>query len=327
MSGADRRRDAPDRDPELLQWLYDFAFLSFSGTMGVFLIGSLLWMAAILIDHNRVFPKWFGYLNLCNALTEVVVAPAWIFHRGVFAWNGLICWWINIVVFGVYTGAFIVLLRQMIRREDFGAAGVARPGAGRVTGLQVGRRHRRPVAHVPGQPDMWAFVLFETLIFTGYFRRLPAAAHRGGRRPSWTRRPTGPAHRGVQHHRVAAQLVVGGAVASSRHARGAYGSAHRDALLTVLFGVVFAVSKVSEWIGQLGRGNGVAGNEFFTFYYFLTGIHFLHLLIGFVVPAIVGYQIRGPARRSQNLIETGATYWHTVDFLWVLIFALLYVVR
>ncbi|MCB0944209.1 MAG: hypothetical protein H6522_05635 [Mycolicibacterium sp.] len=112
----------PNRDPELLQWLYDFAFLSFSGTMGVFLIGSLLWMAAILIDRNRVFPTWFGYLNLCNALTEVVVAPAWIFHRGVFAWNGLICWWINIVVFGVYTGAFIVLLRQMIRREDFGAA-------------------------------------------------------------------------------------------------------------------------------------------------------------------------------------------------------------
>ena len=22
---------------------------------------------------------------------------------------------------------------------------------------------------VPGQPDMWAFVLFETLVFTGYF--------------------------------------------------------------------------------------------------------------------------------------------------------------
>jgi nitric oxide reductase NorE protein len=26
-------------------------------------------------------------------------------------------------------------------------------------------------------------------------------------------------------------------------------------------------------------------------------------------------------------VETCATYWHTVDFLWVLIFALLYVVR
>ena len=71
----------PDRDPALIRWLYDFAFLSFSGTMGVFLVGSLLWMVAILLDKNRVFPKWFGYLNLCNALTEVVVAPAWIFKR------------------------------------------------------------------------------------------------------------------------------------------------------------------------------------------------------------------------------------------------------
>jgi hypothetical protein len=110
----------PDRDPALIQWLYDFAFLSFSGTMGVFLIGSLVWMLAILIDKNRVFPKWFGYLNLCNALTEVVVAPAWMFHRGAFAWNGAIAWWINVFVFVFYTAVFIVLLRKMIAREDFG---------------------------------------------------------------------------------------------------------------------------------------------------------------------------------------------------------------
>jgi hypothetical protein len=111
----------PDRDPELIHWLYDFAFLSFSGTMGVFMIGSLVWMVAVLLDKNRVFPKWFGYLSLCNALTEVVVAPAWIFQRGAFAWNGAIAWWINMVVFVLYTFVFIVLLRKMIEREDFGA--------------------------------------------------------------------------------------------------------------------------------------------------------------------------------------------------------------
>ena len=111
----------PERDPKLIGWLYDFAFLSFVATMGVFLIGSLVWMAAILLDRNRVFPKWFGYLNLCNALTEVVVSPVCIFKSGVFAWNGLIAWWIDVVVFGIYTGVFIVLLRNMIVREDFGA--------------------------------------------------------------------------------------------------------------------------------------------------------------------------------------------------------------
>jgi hypothetical protein len=110
----------PEWDPQLQRWLYDLGFLSFSGTMGVFLIGSLIWMTAILLDKNRVFPKWFGYLNLCNALTEVVVSPSWIFQRGVFAWNGLIAWWIDVVVFGIYTGVFIYLLRNMIEREDFG---------------------------------------------------------------------------------------------------------------------------------------------------------------------------------------------------------------
>jgi len=115
----------PDRDPRLILWLYDFAFLSFVGTMGVFLLGSLVWMTAILIDKNQVFPKWFGYLNLCNALTEVVVAPAWLFHRGVFAWNGLIAWWINMVVFVTYTAVFIILLRKMIQREDFGTGALA----------------------------------------------------------------------------------------------------------------------------------------------------------------------------------------------------------
>lgn len=110
----------PDRNPYLQQWLFDLGFLSYVGTMGVFLVGSLVWMVAILIDKNRVFPKWFGYLNLCNALTEVVVSPAWIFHNGVFAWNGLIAWWINMVVFGLYTGVFITLLQRMIKREDFG---------------------------------------------------------------------------------------------------------------------------------------------------------------------------------------------------------------
>jgi hypothetical protein len=110
----------PDRDPELIHWLYDLAFMAFDGTMGVFLIGSLVWMVAILLDKNRVFPKWFAYLNLCNALTEVVVAPAWIFKDGVFAWDGAITWWLDMVVFVIYTAVFITQLRNMILREDFG---------------------------------------------------------------------------------------------------------------------------------------------------------------------------------------------------------------
>ena len=192
--------------------------------------------------------------------------------------------------------------------------------------MNLATKPAKPDTHIPGQPDMWAFVLFETLIFTGYFSVYLFQRTHQAQQFLHAQAQLDP-RIGVVNTIVllASSWSVARCVQSAR--AGSYRTAHRDAALTVIFGLVFLVSKVSEWIAQLHRGNGVSGNEFFTFYYFLTGIHFLHLLIGFVVLGIVIYQIRSPARRSQNLIETGATYWHTVDFLWVLIFALLYVVR
>jgi hypothetical protein len=38
----------------------------------------------------------------------------------VLAWNGQIAWCLDMIVFGIYTGVFLFLLRQMIQREDFG---------------------------------------------------------------------------------------------------------------------------------------------------------------------------------------------------------------
>ena len=67
-----------------------------------------------------MFPKWFAYLNICNLITEFVIAPAWIQKRGAFSWNGVISFWIDTAVFVVYTVVFITLLRKMIVREDFG---------------------------------------------------------------------------------------------------------------------------------------------------------------------------------------------------------------
>ena len=49
-----------------------------------------------------------------------MIAPSWIFQRGVLAWNGVIAWWIDVVVFGMYTGVFIYLLRNLIQRDDLG---------------------------------------------------------------------------------------------------------------------------------------------------------------------------------------------------------------
>jgi len=108
----------PDRSPELMGLLYDLGFLAFSGTMGIFLVGSLIWALAILLDRNGILPKWFGYFNICNALTEVVVATCVVYKTGPFAWNGVISFYINFVVFGIYTGVFIMQLQKLAQRED-----------------------------------------------------------------------------------------------------------------------------------------------------------------------------------------------------------------
>ena len=182
------------------------------------------------------------------------------------------------------------------------------------------------VKFVPGQPDMWAFVLFETLVFTAYFGFY--LFYRTQNPDLFLRSQAQLDMRfGVFNTLVLllSSWSVARCVQSAR--AGAYRPALKDAYLTAMFGLVFMVSKVFEWARQIRMGNGFATNDFFTYYYFLTGIHFVHLLIGFVVLGVVVYQLRGPTRRSQELVETCATYWHTVDFLWVLIFALLYVVR
>ena len=108
---------------------------------------------------------------------------------------------------------------------------------------------------------------------------------------------------------------------------GSFRVATANAYLTMLFGFVFLVSKVREWTLEIEQGYSFTTDEFSSFYYFLTAIHFIHLLIGLVVLAVAVRELRSPARQSQKIIETCATYWHTIDFLWVLIFALLYVMR
>ena len=187
----------------------------------------------------------------------------------------------------------------------------------------------KPAKFVPGQPDMWAFVLFETLVFTAYFgfylffrARSPelflhSQAHLDLRI-------------GIFNTLVLllSSWSVARCVQSSR--AGAYRAALRDVFITVAFAAVFLFFKVFEWVRLVHTGNGFDSNDFFTYYFFLTGIHFVHLLIGFVVLGVIVYQLRSAASRpraSQEIVETCATYWHTVDFLWVLIFALLYVVR
>jgi nitric oxide reductase NorE protein len=184
----------------------------------------------------------------------------------------------------------------------------------------------KPAKFVPGQPDMWMFVLFETLLFTGYFSVYLVS--RNQNRELYLQSQADLDLR-IGVFNTIALLLSSWAIARCVQAAraGAYRSATLNAYLTISFGLVFLVSKILEWIKEIQMGNTFTSNEFFQHYFFLTSIHCIHVLIGFIVLGVLVYQLSSPHRRSQQLVETCATYWHTIDFLWVLIFALLYVVR
>ena len=183
-----------------------------------------------------------------------------------------------------------------------------------------------PVKSVPGQPDMWLFVLFESLLFTGY---LSVYLFSRTQNQVLFLQSQADLDLRIGVFNTIALLLSSWAIARCVQASraGAYRSALTNAFLTILFGLAFLVAKVIEWVKEIGIGNTFTSDEFFQHYFFLTSIHCIHVLIGFVVLGVVVYQLRSPLRRSQQLVETCATYWHTVDFLWVLIFASLYVVR
>ncbi|WP_273733659.1 cytochrome c oxidase subunit 3 [Mycolicibacterium septicum] len=179
---------------------------------------------------------------------------------------------------------------------------------------------------VPGQPDMWMFVLFESLLFTAYFSVYLVSRTQN---PELFLQSQSHLDLRIGVANTIALLLSSWSIARCVQASrdGNYRSALTNVFLTISFGVIFLVGKIIEWVTQIRMGNTFTSDEFFQHYFFLTSIHCIHVLIGFVVLGVVVYQLRSPQRRSQQLIETGATYWHTVDFLWVLIFALIYVVR
>ena len=62
------------------------------------------------------------------------------------------------------------------------------------------------------------------------------------------------------------------------------------------------------------------------FYFALTGVHLFHVLLGVVVLGVVSHNLRDPDQEP-SLVEAGATYWHMVDVVWIVLFATVYLLR
>jgi hypothetical protein len=110
----------PDRSPDLMMLLNDFAWLSLLTPAGPFTVQNIAIGLAILQDKSAepVFPRWAAYLNFWTGLLFVPGVMCLFFKRGPFAWDGLFVFWIPLLIFGGWFIAMFVLLRQAIKRQQ-----------------------------------------------------------------------------------------------------------------------------------------------------------------------------------------------------------------
>jgi hypothetical protein len=114
----------PDRDPQVVGMLYDLGMLSYNGSLGCFSVAYLVFAIAILYDKNEIFPKWFAYVSVWQIVTEVIATQMFVAYSGPFAWNGSVAFWLAVVVFSVWLGALIVLLRKATMSEPVDSPGL-----------------------------------------------------------------------------------------------------------------------------------------------------------------------------------------------------------
>lgn len=100
-------------------------------------------------------------------------------------------------------------------------------------------------------------------------------------------------------------------------------------LFALLCAASFLVIKITEFSHIFGQGIHLSTNKFFMFYILLTGFHFMHVLLGSVVLASIYQKTKKLAYMPEEHrgFETGASYWHMVDLLWIVLFPLIYIIR
>ncbi|MFK5984231.1 MAG: cytochrome c oxidase subunit 3 family protein [Pseudomonadota bacterium] len=100
-------------------------------------------------------------------------------------------------------------------------------------------------------------------------------------------------------------------------------------LAAVAMGSVFLIIKIMEFSEKISQGINLSTNTFYMFYLSLTFFHFLHVILGMIILFAVYLKAKkgGYTLGDHRGVETGASYWHMVDLLWIVLFPLVYIIR
>jgi len=110
-------------------------------------------------------------------------------------------------------------------------------------------------------------------------------------------------------------------------------------ILTIVFALIFMVNKYFEWSAKIEHGIFPGMDAFmqlpqgetlfFFLYFFMTGLHALHIIVGAALIGIVVMEIKNDKQTSTNFAftENAGLYWHLVDLIWIFLFPLFYLIH
>lgn len=99
-------------------------------------------------------------------------------------------------------------------------------------------------------------------------------------------------------------------------------------LTTAILGTVFIAGQVYEFTGFYREGLGFTTNISSSAFFTLTGFHGVHVSLGIIMLVTLWSLIsRGNigAERAET-VEIIGLYWHFVDIVWIVIFAVVYLI-
>ncbi len=94
-------------------------------------------------------------------------------------------------------------------------------------------------------------------------------------------------------------------------------------------GLMFMVSKAIEYFQKFAHGITPGTNPFFMWYFTLTGIHLIHVVVGTSMLTYLWIRSRrGTYDHLHKAVpESVASYWHLVDLLWLVLVPRLYLMK
>ena len=97
---------------------------------------------------------------------------------------------------------------------------------------------------------------------------------------------------------------------------------------TILLGGIFIASTANEWYHLIyEKGLTIKTNLFGTTFYSLVGLHATHVIVGLCLLTVAFIAaLRGKATEHHaEKLEVLSLYWHFVDAVWIIVFAVVYV--